>query len=894
MENLSNRARGLELRIALVAAAIASICITAPLANAQDSNEWQGNPGSVGDWFDPANWTVGVPNTQIFNNVIDNNATAKISGGSATGGMLRVGLDHSGSLILDSGRLDLTYSLFLGDSEGSQGNVKINGGAIKVQSLQAGLNYGSGNILQNNGSVDALFLELGGHGIWGGYGEPTDFGKGEYRLVNGSLNSMQLRVGDSGVGTFRQNGGTVAVSVQLKVGGVIGAQSPPEWSLPIPLYGSDLSSSATNIVPDVGLGSSSSLMIVSGFSPPPTPSVGLYELTNGSLSSPNLLIDHTGTFRQSGGNHQERFVQVNDGGRYEFKGGTLNIASGLNIDGAFDFAHTSSKLQAGSAILDLSHGLTNAEHARIQAGPESLTIFAPGFRPRRDLGSFQTQGLTHIAGTDLVLRAGERFRGWGAIDDKVIAAGSIIADDGNGLGGISLNDGLVLKPGADLDLEQGQVFVKDDQTAIRGGRLKARAINIVGTTYYNPAATVPGWGDDVYYFQLPTVTPGVARQTGGAVGVDTLRIDAGRYIINDGDLHAGIIYIGGALSFSPPSSRFVQNGGQVGADSISIAPAFAYVQTFSPTDSAYPGVNAIFKGSAPYGGSIPLPTPPPTVQSYEMRDGSLSTNRIYLSGGSSNTLARFHQTGGEVEVKRNVQIAGASNEYVMDGGSLHARRIEVGSPFNYFQTPPPNLGTLAILNRSSKIDISGELLLGTGAHFSAPNGAVVHFTRPEPLDDWPTITGDSLVISSTNSDDVAGLGKLKLIFEGGLDSTATLEAAGSDLGPGNNGYLHNFALGTLQVGGIDPAKLMLVDRFDNHPTSDSIEAVYVDRLIVRSGSVLDLGGINLYYHTADIAPGAIVNGALLRVAAVPEASTAILAALALYFGAIPTGRRRRF
>lgn len=883
MENLSNRARGLELRIAFVAAAIASICLTGPLANAQDSNEWQGNPGGAGDWFAPANWTVGVPNTQIFNNVIDNNATARISGGSATGGMLRVGLDHSGSLILDSGRLDLTYSLFLGDSEGSQGNVTINSGALKVQSLQAGVNLGSGNILQNNGSVDALYLELGGRGMWGGYGDPTDFGKGEYRLVNGTLNSAQFRVGDSGVGTFRQNGGTVTVGGQLKVGGLMGAQWPPVDDWPIPFYGGDPSPIPTNSISDVGLSSNSSLVTVSGFSPPPTPSVGLYELTNGSLTSTNLLIDYTGTFRQSGGNHQERFIQIRPGARYEFKGGTLNIASGLNMEGDFDFGHTASTLQAGSAILDLSRGLANAEHARIQVGPESLTILAPGFRPRRDLGTFQTQGLTHVAGTDLVLRAGERFRGWGAINDKVIAAGTIIADDGNGLGGISLTDGLVLKPSGDLDLEQGQVWVSDDQTAILGGRLKALAINIVGTTR-------------VYLDHLPTVTPGVARQTGGAVGVDTLRIDAGRYIINDGDLHARLIYIGGTSNFNPPlvSSRFVQTGGRVESDSINIAPAFAYIQTFDTNGAAYPISSVTFKDSPASVGGIPLPTPQPTMQSYEMRGGSLLTNRIYLSGDFNNTPARFHQTGGDVEVKQNVQIVGAANEYIMDGGSLHARRIEVGSRYEFFPIPPPDLGSFAILDRSSRINISGELLLGGGGKFSAPNGATIHFTSVEPLNDWPTITGDSFAISTTNSDDVSGLGKLKLIFEGGLDSTATLEAASNDLGPGNNGYLHNFALGTLQVGGIESAKLMLVQNYDNQTTSNGTEAVYVDRLIVRSGSVLDLGGINLYYHTADIAPGAIVNGALLRVAAVPEASTAILAALALYFGAIPTGRRRRF
>jgi hypothetical protein len=894
MDNLSNRARRLELRIALAVVAIASICVAGPIAIAQDSDEWQGSPAVVGDWFVPANWTAGVPNSQLYSAVIDNDGTAKIPAGSAASGLLQVGLDHSGTLILDSGRLDLTYSLLLGNSVGSQGTVQIDGGALKVQSLSAGIGFGSGAVLQNNGSVDALFLELGGHGNWGGFGEPTDFGKGEYRLINGTLNSSQLIVGNAGAGTMHQSGGNVTVSVQLKVGGVVGSESFPIEISPIQLFGNTYSTPGNDVALDAAGGPSLWSVSTDSFMLPPTPSVGLYDLTGGSLTSPNLLVDHTGTFRQSGGNHQERIVQINDGGRYEFTGGTLNIASGLAIDGIFDFGHTASALHAGSAILDLSHGLANAESARIQAGPESLTIFAPGFRPHRDLGSFQTQGLTHVAGTDLVLHTGERFRGWGAIDDKVIAAGSIIADDGNGLGGISLNDGLVLKPGANVDLEQGQVTVKDDETAIRGGTLKAASINIVGTTHYNPAATAPS--GDVYYFETPTVTPGIARQTGGTVDIQTLRIDAGRYVINDGNLQAATIYVGGNYNFNPPlmSSKFVQTGGRVVADSINIAPAFAYLLTTDLTNLATNEVStATLRGSSLDAGIRPLGSQQPSDQSYEMRGGSLLTNQIYLSGGFNNNKARFHQTGGDLEVTRTVEIFGQSNEYRMEGGSLHARRIEVGSPYNYFPLSPMNLGTLTILDRASKVEISGELLLGNGAHFSAPNGATIQFTQPEPLDDWPPITGDSLAISTTNSDDVSGLAKLKVIFEGGLDSTATLEAAGNDLGPGNSGYLHNFALGTLQVGGIDPAKLTLVQNYDNQTSSDGAEAVYVDHLIVHAGSVLDLAGINLYYHTADIAPSAIVNGTLLRVAAVPEADTAILAALALYFGVIPMGRRRR-
>src|SRR5262249_4908122 len=159
--------------------------------------------------------------------------------------------------------------------------------------------------------------------------------------------------------------------VQLKVGGAVGSQPPPEWGQPILLSDFEGASPTTSIMPVVEQGLSFNSVDILGLIPPPTPSVGLYELTGGSITSRSLLIDRTGTFHQSGGSHQERSVQVNADGRYELTGGTLNISSGLNIDGAFDFGHTASTLEAGSAILDLSHGLVNAEHAHIQAGPES-------------------------------------------------------------------------------------------------------------------------------------------------------------------------------------------------------------------------------------------------------------------------------------------------------------------------------------------------------------------------------------------------------------------------------------------------------------------------------------------------------------------------------------------
>src|SRR4051812_7465145 len=101
----SHDSRRAELRIALLLTAVVSVSVWGPFASAQEVNSWQGDPRVAEDWFYPPNWTFGVPNTQLFSTIIDNNGTARISAGAATASSLRVGLEHSGNLILDRGSL---------------------------------------------------------------------------------------------------------------------------------------------------------------------------------------------------------------------------------------------------------------------------------------------------------------------------------------------------------------------------------------------------------------------------------------------------------------------------------------------------------------------------------------------------------------------------------------------------------------------------------------------------------------------------------------------------------------------------------------------------------------------------------------------------------------------
>jgi MYXO-CTERM domain-containing protein len=89
---------------------------------------------------------------------------------------------------------------------------------------------------------------------------------------------------------------------------------------------------------------------------------------------------------------------------------------------------------------------------------------------------------------------------------------------------------------------------------------------------------------------------------------------------------------------------------------------------------------------------------------------------------------------------------------------------------------------------------------------------------------------------------------------------------------------HGPNLDTLEIGGVNPASVSLVDLVDNQLDGAGSEALYVKRLIVHEGSHLDLGGINLYYQAATMPLSASITGGLFAV--VPEPGALALSALA--------------
>ena len=58
--------------------ALAIFFVFAAIAAGGDTY-WQHDPGSPGDWFDPANWTAGVPSSVTYDEAyIENGGTAQV------------------------------------------------------------------------------------------------------------------------------------------------------------------------------------------------------------------------------------------------------------------------------------------------------------------------------------------------------------------------------------------------------------------------------------------------------------------------------------------------------------------------------------------------------------------------------------------------------------------------------------------------------------------------------------------------------------------------------------------------------------------------------------------------------------------------------------------------
>ena len=248
---------------------------------------------------------------------------------------------------------------------------------------------------------------------------------------------------------------------------------------------------------------------------------------------------------------------------------------------------------------------------------------------------------------------------------------------------------------------------------------------------------------------------------------------------------------------------------------------------------------------------------------YEMTGGSLQVDGNLENGGNINA----GNGTGAISVAGRLLISGG---IMTIGGSLDVNQLTVGAS--------SASGSLSITSASARVDISGLLSIEPKGSLSGVPACTIH------------MTGSEFRNASTDANALAGLANLRMIFEGGDANEDPFEVGGRDLGADANGFVGNFGLGTLELGGQGGAgRVVLVDLFDNQPASSGTEALYVQDLIVNTGSELWLNGIHLYVNGVLVNPGegGLYGGGVIS-AGVPEPGAMCL----LLAGSLALLRRR--
>jgi hypothetical protein len=394
----------------LTAAAVMALAANA--AHGATVTNWL---SGTGDWYDPAQWTAGVPTSTAAARIV-NDGPAQLTGGHA----FALGLDVGG---------------FSNNGITGAGTLVHTGGTLTVSDLNVGNDYagsyqmsGADTRLTVNGQVDiglsapGTFAQSGGtHTVTSLFGIGSN---GLYQLSGGAFEfSRDLTLATNrGSGTFTQSGGTVT-----------------------------------------GVGPNAILYVGNGA----TGSTGTYQLQAGSLDVARQVVAafNAGTFNQTGGtNTVATALSIRTAaGRYNLTGGTLAVAN-LDSLGTFNFTPGGTGTLQYSGLIDFSKGtVTNAAQGHLVGGASSLLVLPTGANPATYIGTLTTAGLVHVAGNTLNVPAGRTVDGIGAFADHVNLS------DGTLSGALTLSRGLSMSAGSNASLPL--LIIQNTTSGMTGGTL---------------------------------------------------------------------------------------------------------------------------------------------------------------------------------------------------------------------------------------------------------------------------------------------------------------------------------------------------------------------------------------------------------------------------------------
>ncbi|MCK4601908.1 MAG: hypothetical protein KAU28_05550, partial [Phycisphaerae bacterium] len=465
-----------------------------------------------------------------------------------------------------------------------------------------------------------------------------------------------------------------------------------------------------------------------------------------------IKSEYPATYSQSGGTLHVGGNLYLSSGIYYLKGGQLEVSDEIRIRGGrgrLDWINGTIQTpkivsSGGSLAMYFDFDLFDLASGALTGGNSVGTA--------EDGGTILVTGgatTVHNSGTvKLNLTVGDPSTGKGTL----LIGGDAILD-----GPIGVYNGLVRQSGGSIgegtyrrgNIRVGSQNVQPAMYELQGGEIHARESRVKGS----------GAGDSLF------------RQTGGSFYAGVLEVggrvpgagESGTYELEGGLLKGGLEL--GSSSHTVPlsASHFVHKGGTFETEDIRI---YGFYDMFDgqirPIIPTRPGTLLVQRGIFNQtGGSVWMRDvyvgakkyyDVPGDKKYLLSGGELKVAQSLRIAGTVLPTPVFEQSGGRVEADGITVGDYRPGVYTMSGGEMSVGRLYLGR------------GRFEILNPSCEISVSDYLSIREGEITAVP-GAKIH------------MTGAAFQNQSTNSANLAGLGNLTMIFEGGTEDIDPFEVA---------------------------------------------------------------------------------------------------------------------
>ena len=857
-------------QIVRVAACIVILVVAVSILRADDPpTRWTLGLLQQGDWFDPAHWSDGLPDG-ARKALLDNGGTILLGTDGATANGLTVGESGFGTVIQQGGALHLddidqddyfsAGHLHLGLLPGVNGVYRLEAGTLAVQSrLTLGYEGGAGRFEQYGGMADAedvfAFPDAGSSvvvTIRGGEFQTNRFkleGEGEIRFEQTGASTVRINdlylsgiaegaatgvldggtlylrdrlfIGEEGHGEFTQQSGEVNNRGGLFLG--FNPESRSVYNLHDGLLRSEFAH--LGYAGQAGFNQfggeyvvADRLLLSSGDGD------GTYTMTGGSLTAPTEYIGGSingtgqgvGRMVQSGGvNTAGTAILGYEGdsvGIYELSGPAVLEAGSLVVGRRSEGTLTQTDATVTADVLRIAH-LGSSDGTYVMTGGE-LTVNGQTLVGQYGTALFENVGGVHVSLQELILGLNASATGRYTISGEAELTTPSLTIGHSGTG-------VFTQSGGEVDVTFASIG--------RKGRLNYEAgVFSVGSRFDSRGpidfASQPHsllWDGHIVDFS------GGGRVMNAANTTLILGPRALMIVDPSFDPHErfgffynhGVLHTAGTTMIVPEGRGFVGSGDIVDPVECSgeIVPTPGHTLNFLAGLTVHAG------GDVNLGALLNVDN-----ETSGMDGGRLQAAEVRIGGGQA---GRFAQSGGAMTVDDVVYVGHTDpGHYAMTGGSAEMNSLLVGVV---------DEGRLT-LGADADIRVNEALYFGWKARVEAETGATITLTDGAAVDN-----------ESEDPQAMQGLAHTRLVFRRHAEPY-TFEVASKDRGGMTSAAEDNLALGEMVLSPvIDFTNVSLVDAFDNHPDDDVAEALYVNRIVLESNSIVLLNDINLYVGEVD-------------------------------------------